>query len=178
MPTRPWILLIDRHYQEILTREIGTAFEGGQMRMKIGCGMGEAPTFVQSAPKETRTVMDGVLSSHAKALALKVQNDSTDAWAAIDTERRGDSGIGMIETWKKGLPVDLIPSREKRTGTLNEKEPDEMGPGEAETNPLGLRIRMRLPHYLGIGEAMERGMLIEVEDGEKRSVKTRRKTVG
>ena len=52
---------------------------------------GEATAYALSAQKETRTVMDGVPSSHVKASALKALNDLTGVWV-----ERGGLEIGMI----------------------------------------------------------------------------------
>jgi hypothetical protein len=133
-------------------------------------------TSVRSAVKETRIVMAGVLSNHAKVLVLKVPNDSTDAWGVIGTRTTGDSEIAKTEITKRGQVEASIRSPEKRTEIKNRKQvPGEMAQAEVEMSLHGSKMQMTfLPCHLycrGIELAMEINLLTGAGAGEKRSAR-------
>ena len=135
---------------------------------------GEATICVQSEEKATKIVMGGALSSHAKALALRVLNDSMGAWVVTE-----GSGIGMIETRKRGPQEALIRSLEIRMGIKSKKGVlDGMGPAEGGMSLHGSKTATILYQYREIERAMGTNLWTEVEDGGKRSVKIRREIVG
>jgi len=103
--------------------------------------MAVATICARSVEKGIRTAMDGVLSSHAKVLALRAPNDSMGAW--VET---GGIGIGMIETRKKGLQEDLIRSLGTRR-EINSKKGvlDGMGLVEGGMSLHGSKTAM-IPH--------------------------------
>lgn len=121
------------------------------MRKTIVYEMDEATICVQSAEKETKIVMDGALSSHVKALALRALNDSMGAWVVTE-----GSGIGMIETQKRGLREALIRSLGTRMEIKSKKGfLDGMGPAEGGMNLHGSKTAKILCQFRGIERAME-----------------------
>jgi hypothetical protein len=143
------------------------------MRKTIVYEKGEATIGVQSEEKATKIVMDGALSSHAKALALRVLNDSMGAWVVTE-----GSGIGMIETRKRGLQEASIPSLGTRMEIKSTKAVlDGMGPVEGGMSLHGSKTVTILCQCQEIERAMGTNSWTEVEDGGKRSVKIRREIV-
>jgi hypothetical protein len=135
--------------------------------------MGEAITCVRSAEKAIRIVMDGALSSHAKALALRALNDLMVAWVVTE-----GSGIEMIEMRKKGPQEALIHFRGTRMENKSKKgDQDVMGPAEGGMSLHGSKIATTIFQFREIERAMEINLWTEVEDGGKRSVKIRREIV-
>ena len=135
--------------------------------------MGEATVCVQSAGKATRIVMDGALSSHAKVLVLRELSDLMGVWVVTE-----GSGIGMIETRKRGLQEALIRSLEIRMEIKSKKGVlDGMGPAEGGMSLHGSKTATILYQYREIERAMGTNLWTEVEDGGKRSVKIRREIV-
>jgi hypothetical protein len=135
--------------------------------------MGEATICVPSVEKATKIVMDGVLLSHEKALALRAQNDSMGVWVVTE-----GSGIVMIVMRKKGLREASILFRGIRMETKSKKgSQDGMELAEVETNPHGLKIATILYQFREIERAMEINWWTGVEDGGKKNVKIRLETV-
>ncbi len=124
--------------------------------------------------KEIKTVMVGVLSSHAKVLALKVPKDLMDVWAVIGTGKKEDSEIARIEIPRNGRYGALI----RFLGTrmlimIRTGMGDGMESAEGGMSRHGLRMIPINHHYQEIGRVTETDTLTEPEAGEKRSVMTR-----